>query len=165
MAGFRLADIEEVTVARDVVAATLETLQAYGKHGFEGLVLWLGEVSGRTAFVTRALVPDQEPTKSEDGVGYFVDGETLFRLNRVLASSGLRLLAQVHSHPTNAYHSEADDRYAIVTAEGGLSLVVPNFGKAPFEPCAWAVYRLSGGQWKHMEHSQAQNLIRVGISS
>ena len=35
--------------------------------------------------------------------------------------------AQVHSHPRNASHSKADDRWAIVRHEGALSLVVPNF--------------------------------------
>lgn len=35
--------------------------------------------------------------------------------------------AQVHSHPREAFHSKADDRWAIVRHEGALSLVVPNF--------------------------------------
>jgi hypothetical protein len=35
--------------------------------------------------------------------------------------------AQVHSHPGEAFHSKADDRWAIVRHEGALSLVVPNF--------------------------------------
>jgi hypothetical protein len=157
----RLADVEEVTIPPEVIAATLETLRAYGQKGFEGLVLWIGQVNGRSALVFQALVPDQESISSEDGVGYFVDGSTLFRLNRILASSGLRLIAQVHSHPTEAYHSEADDRYAIVTAEGGLSLVVPNFGWAPIDPSEWAVYRLSAGEWKYLERHQAEELIKV----
>jgi hypothetical protein len=164
MSSFRLANVKEVTVTADVVTSTLETLQAYGHHGCEGLVLWLGNISEQSAYVLRVLIPEQNSISSEDGVGYFVEGDTLFRLNRVLASSGLRLIAQVHSHPAHAYHSEADDRYAIVTAEGGLSLVVPNFGKAPLDPSAWAVYRLTSGQWEHVERPDAQKLLRVGVT-
>jgi Na+-transporting NADH:ubiquinone oxidoreductase subunit NqrA len=39
----------------------------------------------------------------------------------------LLVAAQVHSHPREAFHSKADDRWAIVRHEGALSLVVPNF--------------------------------------
>lgn len=161
----RLTEVCQVTISAEVVATTLEVLQEYGSHGLEGLVLWLGHVAEGTASVSRVLVPDQNPVSSEDGVGYFVEGATLFRLNRALAASGLRLIAQVHSHPTHAYHSEADDRYAIVTAEGGLSLVVPNFGRAPFSPSSWAVYRLSSGGWKHIPGSDAARLLRIGVDS
>src|SRR5439155_4903701 len=105
------------------------------------------EPGERHAEVIHAVVPRQKPISSEDGVGYFVSGETLFELNRHLSESGLRLIAQVHSHPQEAFHSEADDRYAIVTTEGGLSLVVPNFGHASADPVSWAVYRLHGQDW------------------
>lgn len=161
----RLAEVQKVSVPAGVVESTLATLQKYGSQGYEGLVLWLGEITGNTACVSRVLVPDQNSLASEDGVGYFVEGSTLFRLNRVLAASGLRLIAQVHSHPTHAYHSEADDRYAIVTAEGGLSLVVPNFGRASLNPCAWAIYRLSQGNWKHVGEHDAEQLLKVALQS
>ncbi|MCQ3942700.1 MAG: hypothetical protein DPW22_05725 [Alphaproteobacteria bacterium] len=35
--------------------------------------------------------------------------------------------AQVHSHPRQAFHSLADDRWAIIRHEGALSLVLPYF--------------------------------------
>jgi len=73
------------------------------------------------------------------------------------------LIAQVHSHPTEAYHSEADDRFAIVTAEGGLSLVVPNFGNAPLDPRLWAIYRLTCGEWRELDAKESQTFISIGI--
>lgn len=152
MANNHLTTLRHVTVKRATIDRMLETLQEFGSHGYEGLVLWLGEFEPNTgkAHVTQAFVPEQKSISNEDGVGYFVSTETLFRLNRDLSESGLRLIAQVHSHPGEAYHSEADDRYAIVTAEGGLSLVVPNFGWAPAHPTAWAVYRLHGRDWREL---------------
>src|SRR5438046_3225245 len=122
-------ELRRVTVQRATIEKMLQTMREFGALGCEVLVLWLGEVDATQAEgrVTQAYVPKQKPIKSEEGVGYFVSGETLFKLNRDLSQTGLRLIAQVHSHPQDAYHSEADDRYAIVTAEGGLSLVVPNF--------------------------------------
>ncbi len=157
----RLNQINRVHIDADVVRATLEVLQRFGAEHLEGLVLWLGDVEADRAHVLQAMVPEQEAISSEEGVGYFVSGETLFKLNQSLSTSGLRLIAQIHSHPGEAYHSDADDRYAIVTADGGLSLVVPDFGKAPADPTAWAVYRLSNGQWQELSSQQARTLLRV----
>ena len=157
-----LDNVHKFEIDPAVIATTLRVLQLFGSHGCEGLVLWIGEISEGCARINRAFVPDQRPVKSEEGVGYFVEGETLFDLNRKLSETGLRLIAQVHSHPTEAYHSEADDRYAIVTADGGLSLVVPNFGKAPADPTLWAVYRLSKGSWRELEVWEARSLLDVG---
>jgi proteasome lid subunit RPN8/RPN11 len=42
----------------------------------------------------------------------------------------LMVAAQVHSHPYEAFHSRADDRWAIIRHEGALSLVVPNFASS-----------------------------------
>jgi hypothetical protein len=155
--------LRHVSIKRATIDQMLETMQEFGSHGWELLVLWLGEVDLDTceARVTHAYVPNQKPISSEDGVGYFVDGETLFQLNRDLSESGLRLIAQVHSHPREAYHSDADDRYAIVTAEGGLSLVVPDFGRAPPDPTSWAAYRLHNREWQELNIAEVSALFEV----
>ncbi|MCC6545053.1 MAG: Mov34/MPN/PAD-1 family protein, partial [Nitrospirae bacterium] len=39
----------------------------------------------------------------------------------------LKAVAQVHSHPKEAFHSDADDRWAIINHVGAMSLVLPYF--------------------------------------
>jgi len=155
--------LRHITVNRETIDQMLETMREFGSHGWEVLVLWVGDIEPGTgkAHVVQAFVPKQKAISNEDGVGYFVNGETLFELNRDLSETGLRLIAQVHSHPRRAYHSDADDRYAIVTAEGGLSLVVPNFGSAPSAPTSWAVYRLHGREWQEMSIREVETLFEV----
>jgi proteasome lid subunit RPN8/RPN11 len=165
MPAARLDSVRNINIDPAVVTTTLRVLQQFGAHGCEGLVLWIGEVTEGQARITRAVVPDQKPIKSEDGVGYFVDANVLFELNQKLSETGLRLIAQVHSHPGEAYHSETDDRYAIVTADGGLSLVVPDFGKAPTDPTLWAVYRLNNGTWQELDTVQSRILMQVGVGA
>jgi len=157
--------VRSVTVGSGVIDVTMKALQVYGAHRLEGLVLWLGYVERDRACVSQAFVPEQYPVSDESGIGYFVTGDALFELNRGLAETGLRLIAQVHSHPNEAYHSRADDRYAIVTAEGGFSLVVPNFGRAPADPASWAVYRLVGGDWKELSQQEVRKLFEVSGKS
>lgn len=155
-----LGATRHLIVPMDVVAATGNALRAFGARGFEGLVLWAGTIANDVAHVTQGLVPPQHPIRDESGVGYFVDGESLFELNVHLHRSGLLLLGQVHSHPGEAYHSEADDRYAVVTTEGGFSLVAPDFGEA-FAISSCAVYRLNGGEWVPLSHDDVRRGIHV----
>ncbi len=153
-------DARVLTVPRNIVDGTGDALRAFGGDGFEGLVLWAGELMPTTARVTTGLVPPQHPIRDERGMGYFVDGDALFDLNRHLHRNGLLLLAQVHSHPGEAYHSEADDRYAIVTAEGSYSLVAPDFGEG-FAAHSCAVYCLEGGEWVPVRHDDVLRRIHV----
>ena len=46
-----------------------------------------------------------------------------------LAAGGEKLLAQLHTHPGPAFHSEADDRLALPRHTGAISIVVPHFGQ------------------------------------
>lgn len=152
-----------ITINREIVDQTLRAMRNFGAHGWELLVLWLGDIEPETgnAIVTEAFIPDQKPISNEDGIGYFVSSDALFNLNKDLLDNGLQLIAQVHSHPNEAFHSHADDRYAIVTAQGGLSLVVPNFGSAPLDLAEWAIYQLSGQEWQEMSSDQVKSVFQI----
>jgi hypothetical protein len=142
-----LASVEEFVVPLELVDQTLEPLQKAGKQGYEAFVLWggrLDESGGRMTFES-AYFPAQTTSRTEDGLLVVVEGDALFRVNRTFYAQGLTLAAQVHSHPTDAYHSETDDTYPLMTLEGGLSGVVPDFGRGGRGRLEeWAWYRLVG---------------------
>lgn len=146
--------VAKVEYGPDLLPRTLEVLKHFGRRGYEGFGLWVGQIQGPRASITDLLVPPQRSLKGEDGVGYFLEAETLFDLNVYLSNKQLRLIAQVHSHPTEAYHSAADDRYAIATAVGSFSVVVPDFGFCEPALSSWAVYRLSKVGWGRLGDRQ-----------
>jgi hypothetical protein len=154
-----LAAVKLLRVPRRVVAETWRALRMFGGEGNEGLVLWLGRIDATSATIVAALSPPQASIRNETGVGYFVTSETLFELNRSLHRTGLRLIAQVHSHPTEAYHSDTDDAYAIVTADGGFSIVVPDFAAEPPDPRICAFYRLRGGAWMELAWREVERIV------
>jgi len=142
-----LTTIGTVLLPRSVVAATHARLQSAGRQGLEGMALWAGVQEDRVFDVREVIAPKQQGIRSDHGLAVVVDGQELHRINLHLYRSGLRLLAQIHSHPTEAYHSAMDDEYAIATALGSFSLVVPDFAREPLRLERCAVYRLTARPW------------------
>jgi hypothetical protein len=105
-------------------------------------------------------VPKQTAYKLREGLCVRVDGSELHRLNVWLYENSERLAIQVHSHPTEAYHSETDDTYPIVTTRGGLSLVVPDFCRNGVRGAATALYRLNHEGWTELAPSAIGTLLR-----
>jgi hypothetical protein len=126
------------------------------------MVLWAGRQDGQTFHVTDLIVPRQKGLRTKDGVCVVVDGDELHRLNIHLFETDLRLIAQIHSHPTEAYHSETDDRYAVATTIGSFSLVVPDFAIRPFTLTECAIYRLkASGEWSPVDETQLPNKLMI----
>ena len=142
-----LTTVETVRLPRSVAASTQAHLQSVGRRGLEGMALWAGVQEGGVFDVREMIAPRQQGVRSDHGLAVIVDGQELHRINLQLYRSGLRLLAQIHSHPTEAYHSAMDDEYAITTALGSFSLVVPDFAREPLRLERCAVYRLTARPW------------------
>ena len=90
-------------------------------------MLWSGTCDGEMFTVAKVHVPKQTSYKLDGGLCVRVDGAELHRLNLWLYEAQQVIGVQVHSHPTDAYHSETDDSYPIATMEGSLSVVLPFF--------------------------------------
>jgi hypothetical protein len=132
-----------------------------GDEGCEGVALWVGRLQDDTFEITDIVIPEQTGIRSDQGLAYVVRSDALHRFNVWLYESGLRLIAQVHSHPTDAYHSETDDLYPIMTTLGGFSVVVPNFGRGLPSLPDCAVFRLTVDGWKELGSGETKTLFQV----
>jgi hypothetical protein len=160
MTGF--LDVTSVQVPYEHTVLVQDHLRAAGREGLEGIALWAGERAGTTFRVRHTLVPRQQGTRSAQGLSVAVGPEELHRVNVWLYENRLQLIAQVHSHPTEAYHSDTDDAYPIATTIGCLSLVVPDFARGPFLLTECAVYRLGAdGRWGRLSAGQVLALVSV----
>ena len=148
-----LLGVRRFIIERDVLRETIEFLQEVGSTGYEGFVVWAGNAEDEVTFRFRtALIPQQKAMMMDSGLLVLVDGEALFAINKKAHELGQTLGAQVHSHPTSAYHSSTDDFYPLVTLLGALSIVLPDFAQnAPDDISVWAWYRLAEyGVWEPM---------------
>jgi hypothetical protein len=154
--------IDHVVLPREIALEGHKFLRYAGQRESEGIALWVGKTEGTTFLVTHLLIPKQTAIRSDDGVCAVIEAPELRRIGLELYNAGLQLFAQIHSHPTDAYHSSTDDENSIVTVMGGLSFVVPDFAARPFDLDEYATYRLSEeGIWDEMHPRDVTKLIEV----
>lgn len=114
-----------VKCAATLIDTTLTQLREAGARNCECVTLWLGRCIGEFTQVEVVFQPIQ--TSREDMFHIPPDG--MAALYAELRKHRLMVAAQIHSHPNAAFHSKADDKWAIVRHEGALSIVVPQFAR------------------------------------
>jgi proteasome lid subunit RPN8/RPN11 len=113
-----------LTISKELVGQTLTALRHAGSLRHEGVALWLGRRnSEHDVRVVEVYVPEHESS----GDFFRIPPDSMSTLLRHLGDTNTLIAAQVHSHPFEAFHSEADNRWAIVRHLGALSVVVPYF--------------------------------------
>jgi proteasome lid subunit RPN8/RPN11 len=80
-----------------------------------------------------------------------------------LASAGLELIGQVHSHPGRCVdHSDRDDERALMPYEGFLSIVVPHYARRGMRPLAsCGVHVFEKSRFRRLGKSEVEALIHV----
>lgn len=143
------------------VEQTLGFLQQAGKKHIECVVLWLAKKQNGFLNIQTIYLPQQIAD-----IDYFrIPQESLSELMAYLRHNRLMVAAQVHSHPDSAFHSKADDAWAIIRHVGGLSLVLPSFaGTTSAESFVknTVVFRLSeSNRWDEVSSNKVEQHYRV----
>jgi hypothetical protein len=130
-------------------------------EGRECVVLWLGK---REAGVQRVLEV-YRPIQRAAADYFEIPRNGMVELMNRLRTHGLFVASQVHTHPEEAFHSLADDRWAIVRHQGALSLVLPWFATTTtldnFLDVA-AVFQLgTSDAWLQVEDTVLRDALRI----
>jgi proteasome lid subunit RPN8/RPN11 len=141
-----LTGIPRFAILSAVLDATRDHLQSQGGLRNEGAVCWGGTIVNGDALITTVLMF----TDAEHWGGIHVSPAQTGLLYAHCHARGLTLLAQVHSHPRRAFHSDVDERAPHSAEPGFLSAVVPNFGTADYSNFTdWAVFeQVEYEQWR-----------------
>jgi hypothetical protein len=160
--GLEVEAVKKTSIDVRLLKRTIDELKKAGHDGFERLVLWLGRIGGDECHVIEVFSPPQEAT----GDSFWIDESAMQSVLQHLRLNRLAIVAQVHSHPYEAFHSPADDTWAIVRHLGALSVVVPNFAlKTTIESFSSdaAVYELtSQNMWRRISRRQFSMMFTVG---
>lgn len=109
-------------VLPNVMAETFDMLATCGAGRNECVVYWCSSKTRPTVAIEVV-----HPVHTTSPHGYEVDSGWVNAFFLELRTSGHIVVAQVHTHPGAAGHSDVDDAFALVPATGFLSLVLPDF--------------------------------------
>lgn len=127
----------------------LRQLRKKGGFRRESGAFLLGKTGSRK--VSKFLCYDDlDPAALESGI-VTVHAIGFVRLWEICQKQNLRVLADVHTHPTSWNgQSESDRTHPMVAQQGHLAMILPNYAKSNRKPlCGAAVYEYLGDhKWK-----------------
>lgn len=125
----------------------------------EGIAYWAGHRVGLETFVTTCIAPDATTTWGS----FDTSARTNASVVMYLASAGLELIGQVHSHPGNRVdHSKGDDERALMPFDGFLSLVVPHYARRGMRPLAMCgIHVFEKSQFRRLGQPEVEATFRV----
>ena len=147
-------------IGESLLAVTERLLRSYGgAHDHEGIVYWGGLELPQGAAALTAVSPVAITTWGS----FRTERDTNTALVLTLASLGLSLVAQVHSHPGEwVDHSDGDDGGALVKFHGFWSLVVPNFAQLGMRNLeAVGVHLFDTGAFRRLGPSAVSSRVRA----
>jgi hypothetical protein len=110
----------------EVLEDTFKHFRACGSGRRECQVLWLSSWNS-----PRHIDKVMHPRHRAHLDGFVLDDQWLSDFWLELGNTNKGIRVQVHTHPTEAFHSPTDDAFPIIHKPGFLSLVIPNFGLGP----------------------------------
>jgi hypothetical protein len=151
-----------IVCPRHILATTLAILRRGGERQQERVAVWLSSAAPRSP---APIVEVYEPDQVAD-IDYFrLPPAAMRTLMDHLKSTRRRIVAQIHTHPGRAFHSDVDAEWAIIRHVGALSLVLPRFAVATtpenFLDQVMTYTYTPGGDWEHCENTGPGRRIEV----
>lgn len=125
------------------VEALRACLEPEIRRGHEGVAYLLGQTDGTATLAVAAVRPDAITSPGS----FSVSAQAMAKVVRIATRVGLQIVAQIHTHPGKAYHSEGDVEGARIAFSGFVSGVLPDYGRRlpAFDGGAFYLYRSGTG--------------------
>jgi proteasome lid subunit RPN8/RPN11 len=141
--------------------ALVADLATSGRGIKEAGAFLLGKMNGADRRVTSYLMYDAvaaESSRKHDYVA-FTAQEMALAWDHCY-STGLQVVADVHTHPLGPGQSDSDRAHPIVSVAGHVALIVPYFAMRDPRPADLGVHVFEGnGQWRSMFGKHAHGTI------
>lgn len=152
--------LRELLVPSSILSLTLQGLCGYAPA--EGLCYWFGRECGDGVGIVMVVAFPR--IYSTERSFQLADGQ-MAHLTTWSQREGLWLLAQLHTHPTDEDHSQADEEWAATRREGFLSLVIPFSAQfSSVHQPRWRCFECdASGRWIRMDEGRLRIIDDVWL--
>lgn len=154
-----MISITKVILPMAIFKKTLEFFRKHGEEFLEALALWVGIESSNVFKIKEVWFPNQENSI----ISYYVSDIDVHLINVKLNKMKYSAIAQIHTHPDDAYHSQIDDQYPILVLSGSFSIVVPDLGNKSVNKILneMVIYRLISGKWILQPKEEVNEIFKI----
>lgn len=108
---------------------------------------------------------DLDPSAYASGV-CILKADAFSKLWTICRARKLTVVADIHTHPGQAFQSETDRRNPMVARAGHIAVIVPDFASAPVRYERLGIYEYQGEhRWVNKGHGHARKFIYSGFWS
>jgi proteasome lid subunit RPN8/RPN11 len=124
----------------------------------------LGTRDGGSAHIVDfVLYDDLDPHALDTGIVRF-DGRYFSALWDICRRHGLSVVADVHVHPGGSYQSKFDRAHPMISREGHIALILPDFARPPVRTEAIGIYRYLGAKnWQAIAPAARRAFLHIGV--
>ncbi|MET4214221.1 hypothetical protein [Bradyrhizobium sp. LA2.1] len=117
--------LAKLLATADVLDDLMAALIRSQRQRHEGIVYLLGRTDGDVTLAVAVFAPEALTTSGS----FHVPTRSMVSCMQTAARFELQVVAQVHTHPGQAYHSDGDVEGAKIRYPGYVSLVLPEYGQ------------------------------------
>lgn len=144
----------------------LSELRARGEGKRESGAFLLGTISNRRRHIQHfAYFDDLSPGAFDTGCIVF-EQHGYSKLWQLCRQIGMQVVADVHTHPQQAFLSHIDKANPMIPQPGHIAIVLPNFAQDTFHHHSlksYGLYRYLGEQrWKDYSGASASKFFYIG---
>ncbi len=150
--------IHHVNIPNRLFKKTIQQFQKAGLEFKENIAYWIGELDDKDAEISKVIFAEDYPKFKNSRCFAKVPLQSTFMIAEQIHKTNHILVAQIHSHPAEAFHSLLDNERPISHRRGLFSIVVPYFGREiqDFSKCKIYEY-LGSGKWYELINDEIQN--------
>lgn len=144
----------------------LAELERRGEHRHESGAFLLGvETEGRREVLDAIYYDELDPDAYSSGV-CVLHGDAFAKLWALCRQKNLTVVADVHTHPVEAFQSSSDRENPMVAQAGHIAIIVPDFARRPVHPRQLRIYEYCGQhEWKDRSPARAPGYLYTGMWS
>lgn len=154
-------------IPKRILDETLAYLRNHGRSNYEGFMCWSGIiVDDYDALVKSCIYPRLSELSDYGFLRAEIKLKSVFDIGQQVYDKQEFLLAQLHTHAFEAFHSYVDDSFPISHKPGFISIVVPFFARRKFYNsktlinCSVNEY-VGGGNWHLLKTDEVRKRFKI----